>query len=95
MTFEKITENQVDLSPKNEILKVFEENELHYKSLIEIYEEHLSSCSLMPQGKGKQPLNMVGEWKNLEKKNTALSALVRRFPAFTKIYKENLMLREQ
>lgn len=30
---------------------------------------------------------MVGEWKNLEKKNMALINLVKRFPAFTKIYK--------
>jgi hypothetical protein len=53
-------------------------------------------CSIMHQNsKTKQPLNMVGEWKNLEKKNTALATLVSRFPAFTKIYRENLILREQ
>jgi hypothetical protein len=52
-------------------------------------------CSIMHQNsKTKQPLNMVGEWKNLEKKNTALATLVSRFPAFTKIYRENLILRE-
>jgi hypothetical protein len=61
--------------------------------LLEVHEEHLAICSM--HVKGKQPLNMVGEWKNLEKKNIALAALVRRFPAFTRIYKENLMLREQ
>lgn len=63
MNFEKITETQIETAPKTEIIQVFEENELHYKALIEVYEEHLSSCSA--QGKGKQPLNMVGEWKNL------------------------------
>lgn len=59
MTFEKITENQPEISPRNEILQVFEENELHYKALVEVYEEHLAICSTA-QGKGKQPLNMVG-----------------------------------
>jgi hypothetical protein len=37
MTFEKITENQIETAPKSEILQVFEENELHYKALIEVY----------------------------------------------------------
>lgn len=55
---------------------------------MEVYEDHLAGCSAMQQGgKGKHQMTMVSEWKNLEKKNTALAGLVKRFPAFTKIYK--------
>ena len=39
-------------------------------------------------------MNMVAEWKNQEKKNLALTGLVKRFPAFTRIYKENMLLRQ-
>ena len=42
----------------------------------------------------KGSLNMVGEWKNNEKKNLALTNLVKQFPAFTKIYKENILLKQ-
>jgi hypothetical protein len=37
---------------------------------------------------------MVKEWKNMEKRNRALTALVRNIPAFTTIYKENLLLKQ-
>lgn len=55
---------------------------------MEVYEDHLVGCSaLQHESKGKHQVTMVSEWKNLEKKNTALAGLVKRFPAFTKIYK--------
>lgn len=89
-------ENQVEGEGKSEVLLTFEENEMHYKALMEVYEDHLANCSGLQLGnKGKHQMSMVSEWKNLEKKNTALANLVKRFPAFTKIYKENLLLREQ
>ena len=40
-------------------------------------------------------MSKYNEWKNVERKNVALSGLVARFPAFTKIYKENLLLRQE
>lgn len=89
-----MVENQGEVAGKSEVLRAFEENEMHYKALMEVYEDHLASCSVIQQGnKGKHQMTMVSEWKNLEKKNTALANLVKRFPAFTKIYKENLLLR--
>ena len=35
------------------------------------------------------------EWKKLEKKNLALMSLVKRVPAFTKIYRENQLLKQE
>lgn len=62
---------------------------------MEVYEDHLKYCTFSSQGgKIRRPLNMVSEWKNLEKKNTALANLVKRFPAFTKIFKENHLLKQ-
>ena len=62
---------------------------------MEVYEDHLKHCTISTQGsKIRRPLNMVNEWKNLEKKNTALANLVKGFPAFTKIFKENQLLKQ-
>ena len=44
--------------------------------------------------KKRDSLNKIGEWKNLEKRNTALTELVKQFPVFTRIYKENLILKQ-
>jgi hypothetical protein len=38
---------------------------------------------------------MVSEWKNLEKRNNALTGIIRKTPAFSRIYKENLLLRQE
>lgn len=46
----------------------------------------MKECSKIHTGR-RNSINKVGEWKNLEKKNIALSGLVRQFPSFTKIYK--------
>lgn len=46
----------------------------------------MKTCQNHLQGK-KGSLNMAAEWKNNEKKNSALTNLVKQFPAFTKIYK--------
>jgi hypothetical protein len=94
LTFEPPADPSAE-PPKHELLQAFEENELHYKALIEIYEEHMKTCeSSNPNSKRKNNMNMVGEWKNLEKRNTALTGLIKRFPAFSTIYKENLLLRQ-
>jgi hypothetical protein len=74
---------------------MFEENEAHYKSLMEIYEEHMKECTSQNLSKRRLSINKVSEWKNLEKKNVALATMVRQFPAFTKIYKENLLLKQE
>jgi hypothetical protein len=42
----------------------------------------------------KQNINIVGEWKNLEKRNISLTNIIKRLPAFTSIYRENLLLRQ-
>ena len=61
---------------------------------MEIYEEHMSECFKESSNTRKNSINKVGEWKNLEKRNLALTKLVRQFPAFTKIFKENLLLKQ-
>jgi hypothetical protein len=60
---------------------------------MEIYEEHMKECFQI-NPRRRNSINKVGEWKNLEKKNIALTGLVRHFPSFTKIYKENLLLKQ-
>jgi hypothetical protein len=35
------------------------------------------------------------EWKKIEKKNLALMSLAKRVPAFTKIYRENQLLKQE
>ena len=44
--------------------------------------------------KKRASLNRTGEWRNLEKRNRALTELVKQFPVFTRIYKENLLLKQ-
>jgi hypothetical protein len=75
-------------------LRALEENELHFKALIEIYEEHMKTCLSSSQFQRKHNINIVSEWKNLERRNISLTNLVKRLPAFTKIYRENLLLRQ-
>lgn len=84
----------MELSGRCEVLKTLEENETHYKVLIEIYEEHMKKCLSSSNFQRKQNINIVKEWKNLEKRNISLTHLVKQLPAFTRIYKENLLLRQ-
>ena len=56
-----------DMSKNESILKTFEENEVNYKALIDIYEEHMKCCSQGSQI--KKSTNVHREWKSLEKKN--------------------------
>lgn len=37
---------------------------------------------------------MINERKHIEQKNKALVGLVKNFPAFTKIFKENIILKQ-
>ena len=37
--------------------------------------------------------NIHKEWKNVEKKNEAYRNIIKNIPAFTKIFKENIILR--
>jgi hypothetical protein len=62
--------------------------------LIDVYEEHMKTCGSLNALGPKKNTNMVAEWKSQERKNLALTGLVKRFPAFTRIYKENLLLRQ-
>lgn len=41
----------------------------------------------------RKNINMHKEWKNLEKKNEAYRNLLKNMPAFTKIFHENILLR--
>jgi hypothetical protein len=54
----------------------------------------MRACTNQPPLQRRNSLGMLSEWKNLEGRNKALTALVSRLPAFTKIYKENLLLRQ-
>jgi hypothetical protein len=88
-------DHELDGSAKPGVLQKLEENELHYKALIEIYEEHMKLCLSSSNFQRKQNINIVKEWKNLEKRNISLTHLVKQLPAFSKIYKENVLLRQE
>lgn len=45
--------------------------------------------------KARNSINIHHEWKHLEKKNQAYKNLIRNMPAFTKIFKENILLRTE
>ena len=55
----------------------------------------MKTCLGSSQVQRKQNINIVKEWKNLEKRNISLTHLVKQLPLFTKIYKENLLLRQE
>ena len=55
----------------------------------------MKTCLTSSNFQRKQNINIVKQWKNLEKKNISLTHLVQQMPAFTKIYKENLLLRQE
>ena len=52
-------QTEVEISPKSEVLKVLEENESHYKILIEIYEEHMKTCLSSSNFQRRQNINIV------------------------------------
>lgn len=83
--------SSIDLQKNESALQVFEENEVNYKALIEIYEEHYKVCS--QSNKNKKVVNIHQEMKKIEKKNQAYHNLLKNVPAFTKIFKENLLLK--
>lgn len=43
----------------------------------------------------KKPNNMHHEWKVLQKKNETYKNLLKNMPAFTKIFKENVLMKEE
>ena len=43
----------------------------------------------------RKSVSVHREWKSLEKKNEAMKNLMKNFPAFTKIFKENILLRKE
>ena len=47
----------------------------------------MRTCKNLPKDQKKQNINIVKEWKNLEKRNVSLTHLVKQLPSFTKIYK--------
>ena len=88
--------NETDTSPQRvDMVRVLEENELHFKALIEIYEEHMKTCLTSSHLERKQNINKFKEWKNLEKRNISLTHLVKQIPSFSKIYREDLLLRQE
>ena len=62
---------------------------------MEIYEDHMKNCTNPANVLRRTSINKYGEWKNLEKRNVALTKLVSQFPAFTKLYKENVLLKQE
>jgi hypothetical protein len=54
----------------------------------------MKTCLSSSHLQRKQNINIVNEWKNLERRNIALTNLLKRLPAFTRIYRENLLLRQ-
>lgn len=55
----------------------------------------MKTCLSSSNFQRKQNINIVTSWKNLEKKNISLTHLVKQLPSFAKIYKENLLLRQE
>ena len=55
----------------------------------------MKSCLTSSHIQRKQNINIVREWKNLEKRNISLTHLVKQLPLFTKIYREHLLLSQE
>jgi hypothetical protein len=54
----------------------------------------MKTCLTSSHLQRKQNINIVNEWRKLERRNIALTTILKRLPAFTSIYRENLLLRQ-
>ncbi len=57
--------------------------------------QNLNNVNNTVLNKRKSNILSHSEWKKLEKKNVALMNLIKRMPAFTKIYRENMLLKQE
>ena len=55
----------------------------------------MKTCLSTSNMQRKQNINIIKEWKNLERRNISLTHILKQMPTFAKIYKENLLLRQE
>jgi len=77
-----------------ELVDTFTENEKHYRMAIALYEQRLAR--LQPPTKIEANFkHLFEEKRTLEKQNNSYASLIANFPAFTRLFKDNLELRKR